>query len=69
MIIKTGPAIENWYKKAKTQVFLVFLLAPVLAGWPRISLVAPLGLTVGLVNGGAVLTKGKVAVGLVEFLW
>lgn len=52
---------ENRRKKIEAQVFLAFLLAPVLAGRPCFCLVALVGLTVGLAIGGV---GGEAAVGL-----
>ena len=41
-------------KKAQAQLFLAFLLAPLVGGRPRFRLVAgPFGLTVGLAIGGS----------------
>ena len=69
MKVFTHYQVENRDKKAEAQVILAFLLALVLAGRPRFCLVAPVGLTVGLAIGGAVLTEGDVAVGLSRFSW
>lgn len=61
LIVRRGPAVKNWCKKAKAQLFLVFLLVPVFAGQSHLCLVALVGLTVGLAICKAELTKEKVA--------
>lgn len=53
--------------EGKTQVFLAFLFALLLASQPCFGLVAPVTLTMGLFMGEAESTREKVNIGLVGF--